>query len=68
MRNAIQLVALLAVAHQAAAYPHHLFDQVLQEHVDGAGRVDYAGLQRAPSLLQAYLDSLAAVSPSSHPE
>lgn len=66
------LAALLLAALPAGALPppfsHGPFDQVLQTAVDGAGRVDYAGLKACPALLDAYLDSLAACSPRSRPE
>lgn len=66
------LAALLLAALPAGALPppfsHGPFDQVLQSAVDPAGRVDYAGLKACPTLLDSYLDSLAACSPRNHPE
>ena len=45
-------------------FSHELFDQVLQEHVDSQGRVNYAGLKNAPGTLESYLDLLAVNAPS----
>lgn len=47
-----------------ASFSHDLFNQVLQEHVDEEGRVDYAKLKAKPEKLEAYLDLLAVVNPA----
>ena len=47
-----------------AAFSHELFNQVLQEHVDEEGRVDYAKLKGMPEKLEAYLDLLAVANPA----
>ena len=41
------------------SFSHELFDQVLQEHVDEAGQVNYTKLKANPEKLEAYLDLLA---------
>ena len=43
---------------------HTLFEQVLQQYVDGQGGVDYAGLKKS-NALQPYLDQLELVYPDS---
>jgi hypothetical protein len=44
---------------------HHRFDDLLRAYVDTAGQVDYAGLTAAAdSVLEPYLDRLAAADPS----
>lgn len=53
---------------QAAPFLHTALDAVLAQHVDGQGRVDYAGLVRDPGLLESYLDAVAATSPDSDPD
>lgn len=69
MRQVIYPALLFtASAAMAAPFSHALLDSVLRHHVDARGRVDYAGLQQAPSRLQGYLDSLAACSPLSEPQ
>ena len=45
------------------SFSHDLFDQVLQEHVDEAGRVNYTKLTANPKKLEAYLDLLAFANP-----
>ena len=45
-------------------FSHDLFDQVLQEHVDEKGRVDYTKLKANPEKFEAYLDILAAANPT----
>ena len=42
-------------------FSHDLFDQVLQEHVDENGRVNYTKLKAHPEKFEAYLDRLAVV-------
>ena len=55
-------------ADQAASVPdssfsHRLLDQVLHEHVDDCGRVDYAALLAHPETLDSYYNLVAAYSP-----
>ena len=47
-----------------APFSHDLFDQVLQEHVDKKGRVNYTKLKANPEKLEAYLDLLAVANPT----
>lgn len=49
---------------EGTAFSHDLFDQVLQEHVDKNGRVNYTKLKANPEKLEAYLDLLAVASPT----
>ena len=46
------------------AFSHDLFNQVLQEHVDKAGRVNYTKLKANPEKLEKYLDLLAVANPA----
>ena len=46
------------------SFSHDLFDQVLQEHVDEKGRVNYTKLKANPEKLEAYLDLLAVANPA----
>ena len=46
-----------------ASFSHDLFNQVLQEHVDKAGRVNYRKLKANPEKLEKYLDLLAVAKP-----
>ena len=46
-----------------APFSHELFDQVLQEHVDADGRVNYTQLKANPEKLEKYLDLLAVANP-----
>ena len=46
------------------SFSHDLFDQVLQEHVDKEGRVDYTKLKANPEKLEKYLDLLAVANPT----
>ena len=48
----------------SAPFSHDLFDQVLREHVDEKGRVNYTKLKANPEKLEAYLDLLAAANPT----
>ena len=50
-----------------ASFSHELFDQVLQEHVDEKGRVNYTKLKANPKKLEAYLDLLAFAKPEELP-
>lgn len=45
------------------SFSHELFDQVLQEHVDERGRVNYTKLKANPEKFEAYLDLLAFAKP-----
>ena len=45
---------------EGTAFSHDLFDQVLQEHVNENGRVNYTQLKANPEKFEAYLDLLAA--------
>ena len=49
---------------EGTAFSHDLFNQVLQEHVDENGQVNYTKLKANPEKLEAYLDSLAAAKPT----
>ncbi len=46
-----------------APFSHELFDQVLQEHVDKNGHVNYTKLKANPKKLEKYLDLLAVANP-----
>lgn len=46
-----------------APFSHDLFDQVLQEHVDKEGRVNYTKLKANPEKLERYLDLLTVAKP-----
>ena len=45
-------------------FTHDLFDQVLQEHVDENGRVNYTKLKANPEKFEAYLDLLVVANPT----
>ena len=49
---------------ESTAFSHDLFDQVLQEHVDEHGRVNYTKLKANLEKFEAYLDLLAAAKPT----
>ena len=49
---------------EGTAFSHDLFDQVLQEHVDENGAVNYTQLKANPEKLEAYLDRLAVAKPT----
>ncbi|MBT5589691.1 MAG: DUF547 domain-containing protein [Gemmatimonadetes bacterium] len=55
----------VSVDGEAVPFSHNLLHQTLQAHVDTKGLVDYEGLQHDPAALDAYVDSLALVSPTS---
>ncbi|MFC1525270.1 DUF547 domain-containing protein [Candidatus Latescibacterota bacterium] len=68
--RAMVLVVCLAAGGAEAvppAFGHELLDRVLLSSVDAEGRIDYAGLKADRLELDQYIDSLAAVSPVSHP-
>ncbi len=52
----------------ALPFSHELLDKALSPHVDTAGRVDYPTLKSSRAVLDRYIDSVAAVSPRTHPE
>ena len=47
-----------------AVFSHDLYDQVLQEHVDENGQVNYTKLKANPEKFEAYLDLLAVTNPA----
>ena len=47
-----------------ASFSHDLFNQVLQAHVNKAGRVNYTKLKANPEKLEKYLDLLAVANPT----
>ena len=47
---------------------HHLWQEVLSQHVTTEGEVDFTGLRAHPRRLNQYLDQLARFSPDSHPD
>ena len=49
-------------------FHHSILDTVLFSHVNDAGLVDYASLQKDRTMLDSYIDSIGSVSPQSHPE
>ena len=49
---------------EGTAFSHDLFDQVLQEHVNENGWVNYTQLKANPEKFEAYLDLLAAANPA----
>lgn len=49
------------------SFSHDLFNQVLQEHVDKEGRVNYTKLKANPEKLERYLDLLAVAKPTELP-
>ena len=54
-------------ATDTTSLSHDLFDQVLQEHVDKEGRVNYTKLKANPEKLERYLDLLAVAKPTELP-
>ncbi len=68
-RITIMVLAVLGFAAALSAQPfsHAAFDEILQARVDSSGLVDYTGLKADPAPLAAYVDSLGAISPHSHP-
>jgi len=49
---------------EGTPFSHDLFDEVLQEHVDENGQVNYTKLKANPEKLEAYLDLLAVTKPT----
>ena len=68
IRAALPLLLCASGALAGPPFAHDLFDEVCRTHVDSLGRVDYGALKAARSALDAYVDSLAACSPRSHPD
>lgn len=62
------IFAFTATWASPSPFSHALLDQILQTHVDAQGRVDYASLKKSRTEFDSYIDSLAAFSPSSHPD
>ncbi len=56
----------LYAEEKAAPFSHELLDQVLMQYVDTQGLVNYADLKKDRRLLDAYIDSLRQISPTSH--
>lgn len=56
----VELKEAYAAEEQGAAFDHAALDALLKEFVDGAGYVDYAGLDAQSNRLDAYIASLAA--------
>ena len=50
-------------APDTAPFSHELFNQVLQEHVNKKGQVNYTKLKANPEKLERYLDLLAVANP-----
>jgi hypothetical protein len=48
-------------------FSHHIWQEVLSEHVDGEGHVDFNRIRAYPRRMNEYLDQLAAASPDSRP-
>ncbi len=61
------LLSIGPVRADAGPFSHDLLDSLLVNRVDDRGRVDYAGLARAPRRLDLYLSRLAACSPARGP-
>lgn len=51
-----------------ASFPYATLDAVLAEHVDAAGRVDYAALKADPQALRSFAAAIAAAGPTSRSE
>ncbi len=49
---------------EGTVFSHNLFEQVLQEHVDENGQINYTKLKANPEKLEAYLDLLAVTKPT----
>ena len=49
---------------EGTVFSHNPFNQVLQEHVDENGRVNYTKLKANPEKMEAYLDLLAVAKPT----
>ena len=49
------------------AFPFELWDQVLSQHVDDTGEVNYQSISEDPGFL-VYIDTLSRVTPETHPD
>ena len=49
------------------AFPFELWDQVLSQHVDDKGEVNYQSISEDPGFL-VYIDTLSRVAPETHPD
>ena len=49
---------------EGTVFSHDLFDQVLQEHVNENGQLNYTKLKANPAKFEAYLDLLAVANPT----
>ncbi len=56
------------VLPEPGRFPHALLAEVLREHVDAEGRVDYRSLAEDRAKLDEYIGYVALASPHSHPE
>ncbi len=65
--STVQPRAAAEPAPPGAPFSHAILGEVLQAHVDDAGRIDYAALAADRGRLDAYTATLAAESPDSHP-
>lgn len=63
-----ETVAMAGGNEGAPPFSHQALTRVLERFVDDKGRVDYSGLAADREDLDAYVASLAAVSPASHPD
>lgn len=52
-------VLIIAAGGLAGAFDHSAFNGLLEQYVDGEGRVNYSGLKRDRAGLERYLDELA---------
>jgi hypothetical protein len=57
----VKLAETYAAAGGGEAFDHSSYDQLIADHVDSDGFVDYAGLAGRGATLDAYIDSLATV-------
>ena len=61
-------LAALAAATLSHPFDHSAWDRVLKAHVNGAGEVDYAAIQRDRRDLDQYIAQLGRSSPANRPE
>ena len=62
----VATVLLLHAPGIGEPFDHRPFDAILRTYVNAEGEVDYSGLKANRSSLDAYVDSLARISPKSH--
>jgi len=62
----VVLIALGSISVVAAPFSYDDYAAVLEAHVDDAGRVDYAALKAKPVRLDAFVASLARLSPDTY--